>query len=65
MTGGTCATCGLLVGNQERHAGWHRSQARAIKRAAQTVPCRKCKGSGKHPGLHNACGRCWGSGEER
>jgi DnaJ-class molecular chaperone len=28
-------------------------------------PCKRCKGSGKQPGLHNKCGRCWGTGEDR
>ena len=26
--------------------------------------CKRCKGTGKQPGLHNKCGRCWGSGFE-
>lgn len=61
----TCNICGLLVGDADQHATWHRAQRRALREAATTMPCKRCKGSGRQPGLYNACGRCSGTGEER
>ena len=47
-----------------------RAEVRALRSEVREVKdrgpaCKRCKGSGKQPGLHNQCGRCNGSGEER
>lgn len=60
----TCGTCGALLGDAEKHNAWHRAQGEKIQQAAQTTPCRRCRGTGRQPGLFNACGRCGGTGVE-
>jgi DnaJ-class molecular chaperone len=63
MSDETCAKCGANISDKRLHNQWHAGQSAAIRNAART-PCKRCKGSGKQPGLHNLCGRCGGSGKE-
>lgn len=58
-----CSKCGVEVLDEELHAKWHRDQVRQIRRASKPA-CKRCKGTGRQPGLHNQCGRCGGSGKE-
>ena len=50
-----CLTHGVLVVNRSAHE----------KAERRVMACKRCKGSGRQPGLHNSCGRCGGSGKER
>lgn len=61
-----CPTCFAVMATAEafaKHVRWHKNEAEDARQAA--IPaCKRCKGSGRQPGLHNACGRCWGTGKE-
>lgn len=40
-------------------------RVRALETKRPVAACKRCKGSGRQPGLFNACGRCRGTGVER